>query len=50
MRKGIFVTLEGCEGSGKSTQSRSIKSVLEKKGIAVTLLREPGGPALNSSS
>ncbi|MQF98470.1 MAG: dTMP kinase [SAR202 cluster bacterium] len=46
MGKGIFVTLEGCEGGGKSTQSRSIKSVLEKKGIAVTLLREPGGTAL----
>ena len=46
MNKGIFVTLEGCEGSGKSTQSRNIKSVLEKKGKAVTLLREPGGTAL----
>ena len=46
MNKGIFVTLEGCEGSGKSTQSRSIKSALEKKGMTVTLLREPGGTAL----
>ncbi len=46
MNKGIFVTLEGCEGSGKSTQSRNIKSVLEKKGKVVTLLREPGGTAL----
>ena len=46
MNKGIFVTLEGCEGSGKSTQSRNIKSVLEKKGKTVTLLREPGGTAL----
>ena len=46
MNKGIFITLEGCEGSGKSTQSRSIKSALEKKGMTVTLLREPGGTPL----
>ena len=46
MKNGIFVTLEGCEGSGKSLQSRSVKSALEKKGMVVNLVREPGGTLL----
>ena len=45
-RRGLFLTLEGGEGSGKSTQARALGSLLESKGHAVTLTREPAGGAL----
>ncbi|MFW5648042.1 MAG: dTMP kinase [Candidatus Alkaliphilus sp. MAG34] len=43
MRKGIFITLEGLDGSGKSTQALYIKDFLEERGYEVLLTREPGG-------
>jgi dTMP kinase len=43
MIKGLFITLEGGEGAGKSTQSRQLKSALESLGREVILTREPGG-------
>ncbi|MBY0355416.1 MAG: dTMP kinase [Rickettsiales bacterium] len=43
MSKGRFVSLEGGEGSGKSTQAELLKAALEEKGIACILTREPGG-------
>ncbi len=41
--RGKFITLEGGEGAGKSTQARLLAAWLAEKGIAATLTREPGG-------
>lgn len=41
--KGKFITFEGSEGCGKSTQSRMLYEYLKKKGQKVIYLREPGG-------
>jgi dTMP kinase len=43
MKKGYFVTLEGGEGSGKSTIVNYIKDFLESRGKRVVITREPGG-------
>jgi dTMP kinase len=43
---GLFITLEGIEGAGKSTVARWVREWLDRRGIRVTLTREPGGTAL----
>ena len=43
---GKFVTLEGCEGVGKSTQLRFLREYLETEGIPAVFTREPGGTPL----
>ncbi len=43
MNKGFFITLEGGEGAGKSTQAQFIKGFLNDRGHAIAITREPGG-------
>lgn len=46
---GVFVALEGGEGSGKSTQSRLLAQWLQSRGLAALLTREPGGTDVGGS-
>ena len=41
--KGLFITFEGVDGCGKSTQMRFLSEYLTKRGIEPVLTREPGG-------
>jgi dTMP kinase len=43
MSRGLFITFEGTEGGGKSTQIQRLAHRLEERGRAVRQLREPGG-------
>ena len=47
--KGLFITFEGTEGSGKSTQIKKAAAYLRKKGCKVLLLREPGGTRVSEA-
>ncbi|MFH1700224.1 MAG: dTMP kinase [Candidatus Zixiibacteriota bacterium] len=42
-RKGLFITFEGIDGCGKSTQARKLFQTLKKAGLPVIFIREPGG-------
>ena len=49
MSNGFFITFEGGEGSGKTTQSELLYNNLKQKGLNVTRTREPGGTILAES-
>jgi len=46
---GLFISFEGGEGSGKSTQSKLLKEWFENEGKSVVLSREPGGTDLGKN-
>lgn len=46
MQQGKFITLEGGEGTGKTTQAALLAKTLEDAGFPVLLLRSPGGTAV----
>ena len=45
MKRGLFITIEGGEGAGKSTQATRLLQSLERRGIPTMVTREPGGTA-----
>jgi dTMP kinase len=47
MDSGIFITLEGIEGCGKTTQAGLLKDFLVGQGYEVVLTREPGGSSIS---
>jgi dTMP kinase len=48
-KKGFFITFEGAEGGGKSTQIARADAYLRKTGHSVLLLREPGGTRVSEA-
>ena len=49
MKRGLFIVLEGAEGSGKSTQAQLLAQWLASAGILHRLTREPGGTPLGEA-
>ncbi len=48
MTRGLFITFEGTEGSGKTTQLRLLAALLKKYRISHIITREPGGSRLST--
>lgn len=46
MGKGLFISIEGPDGSGKSTQIENIKRFFAEKNMEIVFTREPGGTAI----
>jgi dTMP kinase len=45
MPRGLFITLEGLDGSGKTTQIKRLAAWMQKRGLAPLVTRQPGGTA-----
>jgi len=43
MPRGLFITLEGLDGSGKTTQIKRLAAWMEKRGLQLAVTRQPGG-------
>lgn len=43
MSRGLFITLEGLDGSGKTTQIKRLAGWMQKRGLATVVTRQPGG-------
>lgn len=48
-RRGVFITIEGIDGSGKTTHVNRLNTVLEERGFSIIQLREPGGTDIGES-
>jgi dTMP kinase len=48
MTSGVFLSLDGLDGTGKSTQARLLADRLRDRGVAVTACADPGGTALGA--
>ena len=46
MKPGLFVSFEGIEGCGKTTQISKLSDLLKERGVSHTITREPGGTAV----
>ena len=46
MKRGLFITTEGTDGSGKTTQIKLLESYLKDKGFEIVVTREPGGTSI----
>jgi dTMP kinase len=49
MPRGVFITLEGLDGSGKTTQIKRLAAWVSRRGLEPVVLRQPGGTAIGDS-
>lgn len=49
MKTGKFITIEGCDGCGKSTQTERLKEYFDEHGFAYVSTREPGGGKISEA-